>query len=254
MKVGTYALSSHLSKQSQTLLLVSLGSLNCLKSERPGAPKRLTVSQSAITRQRLKTGHSKHNVSCWFRLPCHQYDLRRFSFSTIIFRRIHTNWSAWVSNPKDHFALFYRATLRLNHRVDQSRSFIPLGLGTLKKRTDWYIMDVHKKVLRKRTSLIKLVIILQLVTDTKIPLKLIGDWKISYFLEVEIMGQETPVPVRLPIKKDVAVIIFRNRDDIGTYIIDGETVAEAGTGLIVTTLEQGIGIDTAAEVTAGVLW
>ena len=33
----------------------------------------------------------------------------------------------------------------------------------------------------------------------------------------------------------------------------GETVAEAGIGLIMTGLEQGIGIATAAEVAAGVL-
>nr|GEX01568.1 hypothetical protein [Tanacetum cinerariifolium] len=41
---------------------------------------------------------------------------------------------------------------------------------------------------------------------------------------------------------------------IRTNITDGETIAEVGIDMIVTSLEQGIGIATVSEVRAGALW
>ncbi|PWA63052.1 AMP-dependent synthetase and ligase family protein [Artemisia annua] len=65
-----------------------------------------------------------------------------------------------------------------------------------------------KKVAAVSSSLKTVENVIYFESDNTEALTNIGDWKISSFLEVEKMGQETPVPVRLPIKKDVAVIMY----------------------------------------------
>lgn len=65
-----------------------------------------------------------------------------------------------------------------------------------------------KKVAAVSSSLKTVENVIYFESDNTEALTNIGDWKISSFLEVEKMGQETPVPVRLPIKKDVAIIMY----------------------------------------------
>ncbi|GJR98162.1 long chain acyl-CoA synthetase 8 [Tanacetum coccineum] len=65
-----------------------------------------------------------------------------------------------------------------------------------------------KKVAAVSSSLKTVENVIYFESDNTEALTNIGDWKISSFLEVEKMGQETPAPARLPIKKDVAVIMY----------------------------------------------
>lgn len=65
-----------------------------------------------------------------------------------------------------------------------------------------------KKVASVSSSLETIQNVVYFESDNTEALNAIGDWQISSFSEVEKMGQKSPVKARLPIKKDIAIIMY----------------------------------------------